>query len=163
MDIKVAPIEVDVTQVNKTWFANRNIGKLKHYVVGIFQREGKAIIVAIPNNEPKTVADVILKHISKGCTIYCESDVIPPSIRDYYKIHELGDGARSSGDVHINNVNNMWKDLKRQLKRTHVSVSQKHIQLYCAEVAWRINNRHLTPMEKFNKMLGLAVNVKVED
>lgn len=159
MAIKVAPIEVDVTQVNKTWFANRNIGKLKHYVVGIFQREGKAIIVAIPDNEPKTVADVILKHIGKGCTIYCESDIIPQSIRQYYEIHELGDGARSNGDVHINNVNNMWKDLKRHLKRTYIQVSQKYIQIYCDEVAWAINNRHLSPKDKFKKKLSLYINV----
>ncbi len=162
MPLVRVPIEVDVTQVNKTWFTHKKkVDNSKHYVIGFFQRvKERAIIKVLTDNNPETIEQAIFENAAKGCILYAEANVLPESLKEQYEIHELPEGSRVNGDVHINNVNNMWRDLKRQLKRTHVSVSQKHLHGYCNEVTWRINHKHLTPMEKFNLLLS---NTEVKD
>lgn len=150
-------VEVDVTYVNKTWFSLRpnKGGNVKHYVIGFFQREpGKAIIKALPDNKPETITQAVFESVAKGAILYSQENILPSSLNEFYEMRVFEEGKHINGDIHVNNVNNMWRDLKRQLKRVHVQVSQKHLQGYCNEVAWRINNRHLTPMEKFNLLLS---------
>lgn len=158
------PIEVDITYVNKTWFSlKKKSSNAKHYVIGIFQRgvanvPGKAIIRVLQDNTPEAITESILLLAEKGCMLYAEENILPTAIKELYTVSELktSEGERVSGEVHVNNVKNMWKDLKRQLKRTHVWVSKKHLQLYCDEVAWRISHKHLSPIEKFDLLITMS-------
>lgn len=149
------PIEVDITYVNKTWFSNRPKNDVRHYVIGFFQRAPKptVIIEALPDNEAETIVDAILRNAQAGSMLYAEAGILPAQIKEVYEVSEM-ENERVTGDVHVNNVRNVWKDLKRTIKQTHIQVSQKHLQLYCNEVAWRINNRHLSATEKFNLLLS---------
>lgn len=148
------PIEVDVTYVNKTWFTLRKkSSNAKHYVIGFFQREGKAIIKTLINNDPITIKKAILENVSPGSILYAEENILPESLKTVYEVYEMGEAQTDKG-VHIAHVKNMWKDLKRNLKQVHIQVSKKHLQLYCSEVEWRINHRHLSSMEKFNLVLS---------
>jgi hypothetical protein len=156
------PIEVDITYTNKTWFSLKAKvnPRIKHYVIGFYQRgiknvRGVAIIKAMPNNKPDTIERFMFETIEQGATLYCQENILPTSLKDYYDIHELKDSdGHAKGQLHINNVNNMWKDLRRLIKQEHISVSQKHLQLYCGEVAWRINTNHMTGEERFNDLLS---------
>lgn len=156
------PIEVDITYVNKTWYTTKKkvTKDEKHYVIGFFQREGKCIIEALPDNNPETIEKSILDNVQKGAMIFCEENIVPYTLDDDYEIYELksSEGERVSGDIHVNNVKNMWKDLKRVIKRTHIQVSKKHLQLYCSEVAWRVNTRHLSDSERFELALNQLAN-----
>lgn len=147
------PIEVDVTQVNKTWFSGRKKNHPKHYVIGFFQRSnpGRAIIKAIADNSEETIKAAVTTHTEKGSILYAEENVLPKSLNDDYEIKEI---KVSSGDLHVNNVKTMWRDLKREIKRVHVQVSQKYLQSYCNEVAWRKNHQHLSDSDKFHLALS---------
>lgn len=149
------PIEVDITQVNKTWFSLRKPVNVKHYVIGFCQREGDAIIEYIEDNDVETIVSSVLKHTQTGSILYAEEGILPEQLCTLYEIHELN-GNRVKGDIHVNHVKNLWKDLKRVIKQTHISVSKKHLQLYCDEVAWRFNHRNLSAFEKFNLLLSNA-------
>lgn len=151
------PIEVDVTQVNKTWFSLKKKNKTpRHYVIGFFQRNGNAIIMVLDDNHPETIQDALVKNIQQGAMLYCEENILPESAKSLYKVVELVGGQHSRGDIHVNNVKNIWRDLKRLVKQTHIQVSKKHLQLYCHEVAWKINHQHLSPSEKFELLLSTA-------
>lgn len=150
------PIEVDITYVNKTWFSAKKKKDVLHYVIGLFQREGEAIIRTLPDNKAETITEALLQYVEKGSMFYVEHNILPVTLSEFYEIHELKDKERSNGDVHVNHVKNMWKDLKRTIKQTHVQVSQKHLQLYCNEVAWRVNHRNLSPYDKFNLLLSAS-------
>lgn len=157
-----APIEIDVTCVNKTWFTlKKKKDPTLHYVLGIFHRheQGKAIIKVLDDNTPEAIYEAIFSCLQIGCTLYVEENILPGTLKDFYEIKELksSEGERVNGDNHINNVKNMWRDLKRQLKRVHVQVSKKHLQGYCNEVAWRINHRHLSDREKFDLLLSASL------
>ncbi len=153
--IKV-PIEVDITCVNKTWFTLKKSNKKvePQNVIGIFQREGSAIIHALKDSRAETITEAVLQFVAKGCTLYVEHNVIPIDLAEFYTIVELKDGRHANGDVHVNNVKNLWKDLKRTIRQTHLHVSNKHLQLYCDEVMWRANHRHLSPSEQFEAILS---------
>lgn len=161
------PIEIDVTYVNKHWPSKRAQPKEKHYVLGMFQRgfgEAKsiAIIKALEDNKAFTIADCISENIAGGATLYVEENILPSFLQEFYDIHELKESdGHSKGDLHVNNVKNMWRDLKRQIKREHVSVSKEHLQGYCDEVSWRLNNNHLSSMEKFDLLIKAASNKRV--
>jgi len=47
----------------------------------------------------------------------------------------------SDNEVHTNGMENFWSLLKRTLGGTHVSVAPKHLTRYCAEQAFRFNER----------------------
>lgn len=154
------PIEVDITQVNKSWYSHRKkIDNTKHYVIGFLQRDGNCILKALDNDKPETIKEAVLASIEKGCLIYCEENILPDCVKSLYKVVEFSPTS-AKGDAHINNLKNIWKSLKRAIKDEHISVSKKHLPLYCAEVEWRFNNRNLTPMERFNKALGMVAVTK---
>lgn len=166
MSISVrVPIEVDVTYINKTWgsFKKKQSSNVRHYVIGFYRRSianmpCHAIIKSIPNNFQETVSKAVIETIGKGATLYAHEKILPISLSKFYDIHDLkvSENEFIRGDIHINNVNNLWKSLRRLIKQEHVQVSQKHLQLYCNEVAWRTNNNHLTPAQRFEKMIGLS-------
>lgn len=150
------PIEIDITCVNKTWFSLKTKKNVSYYVIGLYQRHGQAIVEPLEDNNPETIAEAIFKYAEKGSIVYAEEKLLPASVREFYEIYELKDGERSNGDIHVNNVKSIWKSLKRVIKQTHIHVSKKHLSLYCGEVVWRVNNRHLSPSDKFNLVLASA-------
>jgi len=156
------PIEVDVTYVNKTWFSPKKPSNIRQYVIGFYQRGGMAIITSIPNNDPETIKNTVCSRVEKGAMLYAQEGILPASLNELYEVHNFQptDGRSVNGDIHINNVNNMWKDLKRQLKRTFIQVSSKHLQSYCDEVVWHINTRDLTPEQKFELLMSNCVRTE---
>lgn len=160
----VAPIEVDVTQINKTWYSGH---KRKHpspqYVIAFYQRikqSDNCRVKKLPDNKPETIEKFVRETISAPATIYCEQGILPLALKKDYTVEELNavGGEHVRGDIHINNVKNVWKDLKRNIKREYISVSNEHLQGYCDEVSWHINNRNLSPGERFAKMIGATAN-----
>lgn len=158
------PIEVDITYVNKTWFSFKNPKKINQYVIGLFQRTDRdnSKIIAIPNNDPETIINVIFENVENGAMLYAEENILPDSLKNIYEVHEfmVNAGKKVNGDLHTNNVKNMWRDLKRNIKREYIHVSSQHLQSYCDEISWHINNRNLSPMEKFELALNNSVRTK---
>ncbi len=56
------------------------------------------------------------------------------------------------GDVHTNGIENLWAQLKRSIKGTHIHVSKKHLDKYLVEFECRFNIRH-SPQEMFDRLL----------
>ncbi len=51
--------------------------------------------------------------------------------------------------VHTNNIEGFWSILKKQIVGIHHVVSEKHLQRYCNEPAFRYNNREAFQDERF--------------
>lgn len=161
----ILPFEVDVTQVNKTWFNYKNIKTPKlvkdQYVIGVYRRgiynhPPVVRIIHLLDNTDESIHKALIELIVHGATIYCQKNILPKSLDEFYEIYELKEGTRVDGDLHINNLKNVWRDLKRNIKGEHVQVSSKHLQSYCSEVAWRINNAHLSPAQKLDLLISNA-------
>lgn len=58
------------------------------------------------------------------------------------------------GDLHTNHIENFWSLLKRGLHGTYVSVRPFHLFRYLDERVFTFNERELTDLERFHKVLG---------
>lgn len=153
------PIEVDVTYTNQKWYSHKQKKKdEKHYILGVYQRNGKAIIKVLENNQPETIHNAVLECAQQGCILFSEAGILPQTLHPLYEINELQPSDHHvRGEIHINNVKNMWGALKRLIKRTHIHVSREYLELYCSQVVWDVNTRHMSPFEKFDLAISNSV------
>ena len=70
-------------------------------------------------------------------------------------VHDIIDHAVEyvRGEVHTNGMENFWSLLKRVLGGTYVSVAPKHLTRYCAEEAFRFNERTGSDGARFSKVM----------
>lgn len=66
--------------------------------------------------------------------------------------HHAGEYVR--GDVHTQTIESVWSLLKRQIVGTHHWISQKHLQQYVSEMAWRMNRREMSPQDRINALFA---------
>ncbi len=94
-----------------------------------------------------------------------ESTIFTDELKNYNGIPELCDGDKNRGyqhrrinhsagvyvvgDVHTNTIEGFWSLIKRGIGGTHHAVSQKFLQSYLDEYAFRYNRRDVPePMFK---------------
>lgn len=153
-------VEIDEAFLGKhknVWSRWGSLSTRKEPILGMFNRESKSVIIkAIPDRKQSTVFSLIDKHISKGATIYSDGNRIYNSLSTNYThesvIHSHREYVR--GDIHTNNIENVWGQLKKNIRSIHHSISAKHVQIYCDELCFRVNNRHLPPEQKFRKIIS---------
>ncbi len=58
-----------------------------------------------------------------------------------HKVVAHGKGEYVRGDVHTNNIENLWSNIKRSLDGTYRGVSKKYLQCYLDEFVFRYNHR----------------------
>lgn len=156
-------VEVDECFVSKgnRWTRWGGISTRKAPIVGIIERGGKIVIKTIQDRTRATLLEEIKKVVMPGSVIYTDGhasyrSLIKEGYQHDFVEHSTGEYVR--GEAHTQNIENAWGQLKRSIRYAHHSVSEKHIQAYCDETAWRINNRNLTIAEKFKKVIDLCVN-----
>lgn len=158
-------VEVDETYLacGKWSRHDKYINGRKVPVLGLIERGGGKIIVrVIPNKSKKTVQKVILSHVETGSRLITDSAACYINMENYYFHNTINhrDGVYVVGDVHTNNIENAWTKFKKGIVATHHGVSILHLQRYCDEFAYRWNNRHLTPKEKFDDLIKRACLMK---
>ena len=139
-------VEVDETLVGgKAKGRGRAYKGNKTWVAGAIQRGGKIRLERIPNVKRHTLHEFI------GRTIKDEAEAIyTDDLKSYLGIadddtrHETVNHSNEEwvvGDVHTNNIENVWSLFKRSLVGTFHKMSKKHMDRYLEELEWRHNNR----------------------
>lgn len=146
-DIKfVGKVEVD-----ETYIGGKNKGKRgrgsenKTVVLGIVERKGRARAIVIPDVKAKTLLPAVEANVQKNATVY--TDDLP----SYNKLENAGFDhktvAHSQGvyvagkDIHTNNVEGFWSQLKRSIDGTYHHVTAEHLQEYVDEYSFRYSHR----------------------
>ena len=70
-----------------------------------------------------------------------------------HKVVEHGRKEYVRGNIHTNNIENFWSQLKRSIRGTHVFVSPQHLDKYVDEFAFRYNRRK-DPSAMFTSLLS---------
>ena len=119
----------------------------KAIVHGILQRgdddtPSQVRLKVVPNQRKKTLQNEIKKHVKAGIVVYTDALKSYEGLDKMY-VHEQIDHAVAyvEGEVHTNGMENFWALLKRMLGGTYVAVSPKNLTRYCAEEAFRFNER----------------------
>jgi len=146
------------------WAANKRVVRgrppagdpKKTPVVGIVERHGQGRVVARATHDIKasTLMGMVREHVMPKSTIYTDELHAYSGIEKMdrgYKHRRIHHSARVYvvGDVHTNTVEGFWSLIKRGIGGTHHAVSQKFLQAYLDEYAFRYNRRNVgRPMFK---------------
>lgn len=131
----------------------------KTIVHGILQRgdddtPSQVRVKVVPNQKRVTLQAEIKQNVKAGITVYTDSLKSYEGLDAMY-IHDMVDHAIEyvRGEVHTNGMENFWSLLKRSLKGTYVAVAPKHLTRYCAEQAFRFNERVGNDASRFSKVM----------
>jgi len=116
----------------------------KAVVLGMTERGGEIIMRVIPSRRAFDVDREIEANVLPGSTLYTDDAGAFRHMGDNGYRHETvahASGEYVRGDVHTNNIEGFWSNLKRSLAGTYVSVSKKHLQTYLREFEYRWNLR----------------------
>lgn len=138
-------VELDETYMGGKKKGTRGRGaKGKTPVFGAVEREGKLDASVVEDCKAKTLMPIVQETVEVG------SNVMTDEFRSYGKLARFGynhehvcHSAKEyvRGIVHTNSLEGFWSQLKRGISGTHIWVSQKHLQRYINEFAFRYNQR----------------------
>ncbi len=138
-------IEVDETYHGGVKKGKRGRGaEGKTPILGMLERNGDVRAVVVQNVRKVTLIPIVEQNIEKG------SRVSSDELRSYTALSEVGfqHGTVNhsqkefvNGENHTQGIEGFWSRLKLSISGTHVHVSEKYLQKYVDEFAFRYNNR----------------------
>lgn len=138
----------EVEKLNEQEPAKKN---KKGAVIGLVQRDGKAIVKAIESINRDNIKETVTKHVSTDAMLMTdESNLYRHSLNGYnrqYVTHSKKQWV--DGDCHTNTVENLWSVMKRGIYGIYHQISVKHLQAYCDEFAYRYNSRKIKDGDRF--------------
>ena len=133
--------------------------QVKTLAVGILQRDGRVRAAVLPDTKKPTLHTHVQEHVAEGATIYTDSlnSYIGLEWKGYE--HKIVDHAKLyvDGRIHTNGLENFWSLVKRGLHGTYVSVQPFHLFRYLDERAFTYNERDLSDLGRFQKVIRAAV------
>jgi transposase len=125
--------------------------KTKQPVVGMVERGGKNVRVqVVENTKSETILPIAAQNIEFGATVYTDE------YNSYNKLPWLGykrevvphgQGIFVWGKAHTNTIEGFWSLTKNGIRGTFHAVSDKYLQHYLNEYAFKYNHRKdTTPM-----------------
>jgi transposase-like protein len=160
-------------EVDETYWGN--VGKQrpgargadhKMKIVSLVDRStGKKLSVHVPNVTAKTVGAVMQKHISPSAALMTDEAAIYTKIGPGFASHDSVNHSREEYVnpirpwIHTNTVEGSFSILKRGLTGTFHSVSEQHLQRYCAEFDFRWNTRIANGFDDTQRAAELLRNV----
>lgn len=157
-----------VVEVDEVFLSRDKIGRWgaistrKQPIIGMIERGGKVIVRCVNDRFEKTLTNLILKYVEPESTIYTDSWLGYKNLDKYY-FHEWVNHKEREyvrGTTHTNNIEGFWAIMKRSIRGAHHTISPKHAQIYCDQITFLFNRRHLTPIERFDEILLRCINYK---
>lgn len=145
-------VEVDETLVggkignkhkSERFEKNWNDKKIDHkqLVIGFLSR-GLNVRVEIVNDTD--FKNSVRKYVDKSSTVVTDGHKAYRGLDKEYTAHEFVDHQLEEyvrGNWHTNSIEGFWAHLKRTINGTHIHVSERHLQKYIDEVAFRYSHR----------------------
>lgn len=132
------------------------ISTYKKPIIGLVERETKhARIFLLPNRNATTLNKIIRSNVESGSAVYTDSWKGYNDLSKWYT-HEFVNHSNREyvrGVVHTQTIENIWSILKRNLRKHHIKITDKFVNLYMDEACWRYNCKSKKPMELFNEIL----------
>jgi len=149
-EINAEPLKGTV-EYDDTWHGGKRRGMGKGYVgnkttiMGAIERGGPIRLKVEKRVNAKTVSHFLQKNVSQE-TEHIYTDAAPTFEGvDFGKTeHDSVDHSAQEwvrGDVHTNSIEGVWSLFKRSVIGSYHQLSEKHLQSYLDEHAFRFNNR----------------------
>lgn len=118
-------------------------------VFGMVERGGKAKVVHVKSSGKRVLVPEIQKGIKAGSTVYSDD------YKSYIKLPMYGYPHASinhtasryvDGNVHTQNIENIWSNMKRGIKGVYRHVDNIYLQAYLDEYTFRYSHRESQSM-----------------
>jgi len=139
-------VEIDETYIGGKWDGHRHKFQNKTCVVGAVQRDGQIRLQVVAHHN-RFLIEKFIAGVTEPTTeaIYTDDSNLYDRVGDADTRHESVNHSAKEyvrGDVHTNNVENVWSLLKRGVVGTYHKLIVKHLDAYLDELEHRFNNRH---------------------
>lgn len=135
-------VEIDETFVGgKGPHSERN---KKTIVMGMLQRGGQLMTKVVDDRKKVSLLPHIRENVAAGSVVSTDELAAYRQLSSEGYDHTMVEHGRKQyvkGIHHVNNLESFWGQLKRSIKSTHISVSEKHMPKYLAEFEYRYNMR----------------------
>ena len=113
-------------------------------VFGMVERGGRVIARVTPDVKAKTILPIVAERVLPASTIFTDDYPIYDGVAKMgrgYTHNRINHSAKVyvMGDSHTNTIEGFWSLLKRGIEGVYHSVSEKYLQTYCDEYAYRYN------------------------
>ena len=137
-------------EVDETYIGARKPGKRgrgaegKSIVFGMAQRKGNVSATVTPDLKRDTVYPIIKERVMPDSMIYTDEFRVYNRLKGHGYHHKRVHHASKVwvlGDAHTNTIEGFWSALKRGINGVYHAVSEKYLQSYIDEYAFRYNHR----------------------
>lgn len=111
---------------------------------GLVKRDGRVKAIVTTNVKREVVYPFIENNIEKGSTIYTDEYHVYDTVSTLGYIHDTvkhKSDEYARGVVHTNTIEGFWSYLKNGIRGAYKHTSNKHLQHYVNEYAFRWHNR----------------------
>ncbi len=116
----------------------------KTTVLGMVERGGRVRLRVIPSRRGPGLSRAVRTHVNPSAFIITDDWQAYKPLRGEYLGHGVinhSAGLYVKGDIHTNTIEGFFGNLKTGMRGAYKHVSDKWIQSYLDEYAWRHNNR----------------------
>jgi transposase-like protein len=128
----------------------------KTVVFGMVERGGQARTIKVPEATGRTLRPIMLKAIDlERSRLVTDGNPAYRRIKDYLP-HDVIDHEIEyvRGDVHTQNIDSYWSNLKRGVYGVFHHVSEGHLPSYLSEFDFRFNRRKISDAERFASLMS---------
>lgn len=124
-------------------------------VAGVVQRGGELRLKVVPDTSGKSLQPFLISNVAFGAHLNTDEWLGYSRLGGIYKHQSINHKEEEyvRGDVHTQNIEGCWSQLKRSIYGIYHSVSAKHLQFYIDESAFRYNTRKCSENGRFDIML----------
>lgn len=160
-------VELDETFVggkNRNRHANKKVKnsqgrsfKDKVPVMGMMERNGNVVCKVVKDTSVKSLTAPILRTVKLSATLYTDEWCGYDKVRRFYhtEMVDHGKGMYVNGNAYTNSIEGFWGNYcKRPINCTYNHLSRKYMQRYFDEFCFRYNNRKVSNLERFEKVIS---------
>lgn len=152
-----------VVEADETYMGGKRKGahgsKGKTPVVGVVQRKGDVRAKVVDHVHTGNVLGNITDNVKFGTRLVSDEHPIYKKTKQLGLLHDYvthSKGEFGRGDVYTNTIEGFWSQMKRSIDGTYHAVSEKHLQKYVDEFAYRYSHRSAS-QPLFLQMLSAVV------
>ncbi|HWO16969.1 MAG TPA: IS1595 family transposase [Solirubrobacterales bacterium] len=131
----------------------------KTTILGMVERGGRVRLRVIPSRRGPALSRAVRSHVNPSAFLITDDWQAYKPLRGEFLEHRIINHSAGSyvvGDVHTNTIEGFFGNLKTGMRGTYKHVSDKWIQSYLDEYAWRYNERFRGHRSMFKTLLERA-------
>jgi transposase len=130
----------------------------KTTVLGMIERGGRVRLRVIASRRGEPLSRAVRTHVNPSAFMLTDDWVAyRPLRREYdWAVINHSAGTYVEGDVHTNTIEGFFGNLKTGMRGAYKHVSDKYLQSYLDEFAWRHNHRHVGYRSMFHELVAEA-------